>query len=74
MTTILELAGLRKSYPGVAALKPVDLAFREDECRVRTGHAAENFAVLRHIALNLLRRDTSVKAGIRAKRQEAFQE
>ena len=46
----------------------LDLAFREDECRVRTGHAAENFAVLRHIALNLLRRDTSVKAGIRAKR------
>ena len=46
----------------------LDLAFREDECRVRTGHAAENFAVLRHIALNLLRRDTSVRAGIRAKR------
>jgi predicted transposase YbfD/YdcC len=46
----------------------LDLAFREDECRVRTGHAAENFAVLRHIALNLLRREHSLKVGIHAKR------
>ena len=46
----------------------LDVAFREDECRVRAGHAAENFAVLRHIALNLLRRDTTAKAGIKAKR------
>jgi predicted transposase YbfD/YdcC len=46
----------------------LDLAFREDECRVRTGHAAENFAILRHIALNLLRQETTVKAGVKAKR------
>jgi predicted transposase YbfD/YdcC len=46
----------------------LDLAFREDESRVRTGHAAENFAVLRHIALNLLRRDTTLKVGLKAKR------
>ena len=46
----------------------LDVAFREDESRVRTGHAAENFAVLRHIALNLLRLDRTVKAGIEAKR------
>jgi predicted transposase YbfD/YdcC len=45
-----------------------DLAFREDESRVRAGHAAENFAILRHIALALLRRDTTVRAGIKAKR------
>ncbi len=46
----------------------LDIAFREDESRVRAGHAAENFAVLRHIALNLLRREQTVKAGIKAKR------
>lgn len=49
----------------------LDLAFREDECRVRVGHAAENFAVLRRIALNLLRQDRSVTAGIKAKRLAA---
>lgn len=49
----------------------LDIAFREDDSRVRVGHAAENFAVLRHIALNLLRQDHSVKAGIKARRLKA---
>jgi predicted transposase YbfD/YdcC len=49
----------------------LDLAFREDESRVRTGHAPENLAVLRHIALNLLRRDTTTKLGIHNKRLKA---
>ena len=30
----------------------LDVAFREDECRIRTGHAPENFAILRHLALS----------------------
>lgn len=49
----------------------LDLAFREDECRVRTGHAAENLAVLRHIALNLLRQESTATVGIKAKRLKA---
>ena len=49
----------------------LDIAFREDDSRVRVGHAAENLAVLRHIALTLLRQDRSVKAGIKAKRLKA---
>jgi predicted transposase YbfD/YdcC len=49
----------------------LDVAFREDESRVRLGHAPENFAVLRHIALNLLRHDTSTKLGIHNKRLKA---
>ncbi|GHO65822.1 H repeat-associated protein YdcC [Ktedonobacter sp. SOSP1-52] len=46
----------------------LDIAFREDESRVRLGHADENLAVLRHISLNLLRQERSSRVGIHAKR------
>jgi len=46
----------------------LDIAFREDESRVRKDHAPENLAILRHIALNLLKQDTSKKVGIKNKR------
>lgn len=49
----------------------LDVAFREDECRVRIDHAAHHFAILRHVALNLLRQDTTAKCGIKAKRLKA---
>jgi len=49
----------------------LDIAFREDESRVRMGHAPENLAVLRHIALNLLRQEPTAKVGIHHKRLKA---
>lgn len=49
----------------------LDVAFREDESRIRKDHAPQNMAVLRHLALNLLKQDTSVKVGIAAKRKMA---
>ncbi len=49
----------------------LDVALREDDCRVRTGHAATNLATLRHLALNLLRKDTTKKRGIRTKQKIA---
>ena len=49
----------------------LDIAFREDESRVRLGHADENLAVLRHITLNLLRQERSSRVGIHAKRLKA---
>jgi predicted transposase YbfD/YdcC len=49
----------------------LDVAMNEDQCRVRTGHAATNLATLRHLALNLLRQDTTKKRGIRTKQKIA---
>jgi len=49
----------------------LDIAFDEDHQRVRKDHGPANFAVLRHIALNLLKQDKTVKAGIKAKRLKA---
>lgn len=46
----------------------LDISFREDECRIRQGHAAENFARLNRIALNLLKAQTQHKVGIKTKR------
>jgi predicted transposase YbfD/YdcC len=50
----------------------LDIAFREDESRIRKGHGAENFAILRHIALNLLEKEDTAKVGIKNKRLMAF--
>ncbi len=49
----------------------LDVAFREDLSRIRAGNSAHNFALLRHIALNLLRKETTTKVGIHAKRLKA---
>jgi predicted transposase YbfD/YdcC len=49
----------------------LDVAFREDDSRVRVGHAPENFAIIRHLALNLLRQDTSRRVGLANKRFRA---
>lgn len=48
----------------------LDLAFNEDRSRVRKDHAPENLAVMRHMAVNLLKQEQSVKVGIRAKRMK----
>lgn len=46
----------------------LDVAFREDECRVRAGNAAENFSMVRQLALSLLKQRTEAKCGIQGRR------
>lgn len=46
----------------------LDVVFREDESRVRSENSAENLAVLRHIALNLLRSEKTTKRSLKNKR------
>lgn len=48
----------------------LDVIFREDAARVRVGHAAHNMAILRQMALNIIKKDKS-KGSIRTKRFKA---
>jgi len=49
----------------------LDVALNEDRSRVRKDQAPENLAVLRHIALNLLKQEKTAKGGIHAKQFQA---
>ena len=49
----------------------LDVAFREDSCRIRKDNGGENFAIVRRIALNLLKAETSAKLGVANKRLKA---
>ena len=49
----------------------LDVVFREDESRMRTGHSARVFTMFRKIALNLLTQERSTKRSVRAKRKQA---
>jgi predicted transposase YbfD/YdcC len=49
----------------------LDVSFKEDACRLRKGQGAENFAVLRHIALSLLQQEQTEPVGIESKRFKA---
>lgn len=49
----------------------LDMAFNEDQSRVRKEHGDQNLAVMRRLALGLLRRDKQVKVGAKNKRLKA---
>src|SRR6188768_1559577 len=49
----------------------LDLAFHADSSRVRTDHAPENLAIIRHLALNLLRGDPNRRIGLKNSRFRA---
>ena len=49
----------------------LDVAFREDDSRVRVGNAPENMALVRKLTHNLLQQETTLKRGIKTKRLKA---
>ncbi len=49
----------------------LDVTFNEDASRVRSGNGAENFSVLRRMALNLLKAEKTTKRSIAGKRKDA---
>ena len=65
-----EFAGAVRGHWGIENQLhwQLDVSFREDDCRVRTGHAAANLSVIRRFALGLLRRETACRCGIETKR------
>jgi predicted transposase YbfD/YdcC len=68
-----RLAGLVRNHWSIENSQhwSLDMAFNEDQNRVRKDHGDQNLAVLRRIALGLLRRDKSVKLGAKNKRLKA---
>jgi predicted transposase YbfD/YdcC len=49
----------------------LDVVFADDSSRVRIDHSAHNLAIIRHIVLNMLRQETTVKTSLRQKRLRA---
>ena len=49
----------------------LDVGFREDDCRIRKDNAPQNFAIIRHISLNLLNQEKTSKTGAKNKRLRA---
>lgn len=49
----------------------LDVSFHEDQCRVRLRRSAENFALLRRMALHILKKDTASKKSLNRKRRQA---
>lgn len=49
----------------------LDVSFNEDQNRLRSGYAAENFSMMNKVALNLLKNEKSVKVGVKTKRLKA---
>jgi hypothetical protein len=79
---LLNHFSLRKGHPHRASasigdetsteVRVLDVAFDADHCRVRTGNAPENMAMLRHVALNLLKADTTNEGGIKVRRKSGL--
>ena len=47
------------------------MAFAEEDCRIRCGDGAQNVAILRRIALNLIKQERSGKSSVLTKRLKA---
>jgi len=68
--TAEEFGKFRRSHWGIenSLHWVLDMAFREDESRARKDHCAENLNIVRHLTLNLLKKEKTSKRGIKTKR------
>jgi len=68
-----EFAGAVRGHWGIENRLhwQLDVTFREDQCRVRKGHADVNLSILRRAALSMLRNEKTEKVGVKNKRLTA---
>ncbi len=71
--TVDELAERIRGHWGIenSLHWSLDVTFNEDQSRIRQGHAAENAALLRRLALSILKQDTRYTGSLRGKRLRA---
>ena len=70
--TAEEFGNAVRNHWGVESMHWIlDVVFKEDKNTVRKDFAPQNLAVLRRIALNILKKDTSVKKSLKIKRFKA---
>lgn len=69
--TAVEYGKAKRNHWGIenALHWVLDIAFREDESRIRAGNSAENLNILRQMALNMLKQEKTCKRGIAGKRK-----
>lgn len=53
----------------IVCIGSLEMVFKENLCRARAGYDAENLNVLRHLAMGLLKNESSVKASLNLKRK-----
>ena len=73
MTTQKKIAQSVRAHWGIenSLHRILDVAFNEDQCRIRIGYAAQNMATIRKISLNILKNSKSKQGGVKAKRLQA---
>lgn len=70
--TAAAFAGVVRAHWGVENRLHwvLDVAFDEDQCRLRTGNGPETMSIVRHMAMNLLR-STTTKTSLKTRRKKA---
>ena len=72
-TDALYLSQAIRKHWGIESMHWIlDITFREDESRIRKGDGPENIAVLRHIALNTMKKYSGIKDSIKSKIRRAM--
>ena len=68
-----KIAGAIRSHWGIenSLHWTLDVTFSEDESRIRKQHSPENFALLRRLAINLLKQEQTSKQSLKMKRYRA---